>query len=515
MIRLALAALLLSAFAAPADAQRVPCQDGLAGAFPCQGVDLLGHLSIAQMGGGAETEGNDVWGWTDPETGKEYAIMGLTDGTAFIDASDPERPLYLGTLPTHTGSSPWRDVKVYADHAFIVSDRNGDHGMQVFDLTRLRGVTSPQTFSADARYDRIGSAHNVAINEETGFAYVVGVPSQTSNPNVERCGGGLHMVDVRNPLDPIFAGCFAEDGYTHDVQCVLYDGPDAEHAGKEICFTAQGTQFNVSANHYGIVDVTDKAAPVLIAEAIYPNPGYAHQGWLTDDHRFFIANDELDEANGFTSTTRTLVFDVSDLDKPEFHGEFLHATPSIDHNLYVRGRYVFEANYTSGFRLLDAERLLSGAAGDAGLDAIAFFDTYPAGDGPVFQGAWSTYPYFASGTVLISDIDSGLFLLDPQVDLSVSAAPDVAAGTFALSEPYPNPTAGLARLTLTVADAQRVEAAAYDVLGRRVAVLFDGPLAAGESISLNFDGRALPPGTYLVRVAGESFAEVRRVTLTR
>src|SRR5690606_20218176 len=93
--------------------------------------------------------GNDIWGWTDPETEKEYALMGLNNGTAFVDVSDPVNPVYLGKLPTHTQSSLWRDIKVYADHAFVVSEASG-HGMQVFDLTRLRGVTSPQTFTVDA-----------------------------------------------------------------------------------------------------------------------------------------------------------------------------------------------------------------------------------------------------------------------------------------------------------------------------------------------------------------------------
>ena len=387
--------LLAALLAAPVAAQPVPCEDGVADEYPCSNVTFLSRIDVETMGAEA---GNDVWGWTDPYNGKEYALMGLANGTAFIDVSDPANPAYLGKLPTHTTATVWRDVKVYADHAFIVSEADG-HGMQVFDLARLRDVAptqGPVTFEADAHYDRVGQSHNIAINEETGFAYIVG------NREAEGCNGGLHVVDVRNPLAPSFAGCFAEDGYTHDVQCVVYDGPDAEHAGKEICVAS-------NEDTVTIVDVTDKQNPVELSQAIYPNPAYTHQGWLTDDHRFFIGNDELDEMR-FGNTTRSLIFDVSDLDNPEFVGPHLSESPSIDHNLYVRGDRVYEANYRSGLRILDVSNVAEGE-----LEEVAFFDTFPENDDAQFGGAWSTYPYFASGTVLISDMQRGLFVVRPEM----------------------------------------------------------------------------------------------------
>ena len=85
------------------------------------------------MGG---TQGNDIWGWFDAQSGNEYALMGMTNGTAFVDITDPEDPVFLGRLPTQTVESDWRDIKVYQDHAYIVADDAGAHGMHVFDLTR-------------------------------------------------------------------------------------------------------------------------------------------------------------------------------------------------------------------------------------------------------------------------------------------------------------------------------------------------------------------------------------------
>jgi len=352
------------------------------------------------MGG---SEGNDIWGWTDAQTQREYALVGQTTGTAFVDVTDPTAPVFLGRLPTATSGSAWRDVKVYQDHAYVVADNAGTHGMQVFDLKRLRGVTSAQTFTADVRYLGFANAHNLAINESTGFAYAVGTNT---------CNGGLHIVDIRTPDAPTFAGCHSAAD-THDTQCVTYAGPDPDHAGREICVSS-------NENHIAIVDVTDKSATQTIATLSYPELGFTHQGWLTEDHRFFLLGDELDEVQ-FNLPTRTLVFNVEDLDAPRLAFEYRATTRTIDHNLYVRGNRVFEANYTSGLRLLQFGDLSAGE-----LREIAHFDTFPADNAIAFDGAWSVYPYLPSGTVIVNDITNGLFVLGVDV-LTASAGADTSA----------------------------------------------------------------------------------------
>ena len=364
------------------------CTDGSAGEYPCRGISLHSRVALDSIEG---TTGNDIWGWSDAQTGKEYALMGMTNGTAFVDISDPQSPIFLGRLPTETSASAWRDIKVYQDHAYIVADNAGAHGMQVFDLRRLRGVSGPETFSADVLYDGFRRSHNLAINEATGFAYAVGS---------DTCGGGLHIIDIRTPNNPLFSGCH-DTVRTHDTQCVVYQGPDAEHRDREICFSSNEDRVEV-------VDVTDKFAPLTLSSSTYPQRAYVHQGWLTEDHRYFLLGDELDESN-FGLSTRTHVFDVSDLDAPVHL--FVHdlGTRSIDHNLYVLGNRVFEANYTSGLRVLEL-----GDLADREIEEIAFFDTFPSGDGRGFQGAWSVYPYLPSGTLIVSDINNGLFVLSMQ-----------------------------------------------------------------------------------------------------
>ena len=247
----------------------VECEDGSAGDFTCTSVDMVSFLPVQEIGGTRGMQVNDVWGWTDPVTGTEWALVGRYDGTAFIDLSDPGNPVYTGDLPLTEGANPnvWRDIKVYRDHAYIVSDGAGEHGMQVFDLTRLRDVAAPPvTFEATAHYDRIHSAHNIVINEETGFAYAVG-----ASGGGDTCGGGLHMIDIREPASPVFAGCFADattgrqmTGYSHDAMCIIYEGPDEDHRGKEICFGSNETALSIA-------DVSDKDAPVALAMESHPN----------------------------------------------------------------------------------------------------------------------------------------------------------------------------------------------------------------------------------------------------
>lgn len=375
-----------------------PCVGGTAGGYPCQNVDLMSFLPLSSIGGG---NGNDIWGWTDPLTGKEYAIMGRTNGTAFVDISNPESPIYLGNLPTHTVNSTWRDIKVYANHAFIVSEASG-HGMQVFNLTQLRTVTSPPiTFSNTAHYNGFGNAHNIAINEATGFAYAVGTST---------CSGGLHMVNIQNPTSPSNAGCFSSDGYTHDTQCVIYTGPDTTYQGQEICF-------NSNEDTLTIVNVNNKSNPVQLSRVGYSGSRYTHQGWLTEDQRYFLLDDELDEQNN-GHNTRTYIWNVADLNAPVLIGNFTSSAAAIDHNQYIKGNYSYQANYRAGLRILNLTNVASGSLTEAG-----YFDIYPANNNANFNGAWSTYPYFASGMVIVSGIEQGLFVLRPNLSTGPTPTP--------------------------------------------------------------------------------------------
>jgi choice-of-anchor B domain-containing protein len=386
---------------------QIPCENGMAGEYPCNGFDLQSFISLEEMDG---IRGNDSWGWTDPDNGDEYAIMGVKNGTVFINISDPINPIYLGKLPTHTDNSIWRDIKVYQNYAFIVSEAN-NHGMQVFDLTRLRNISNPpENFNEDAHYDGFGSSHNIVINEETGYAYSVGDNTYS---------GGAHFIDISNPLNPIAAGGYSDDGYTHDAQVVIYNGPDTDYTGREIYIGS-------NEDKVVIVDLTDKNNPQHISSVTYSNFSYTHQGWITEDFKYYILGDESDEIN-FGFNTKTIIIDLIDLDNPIHSFDYSGPTLATDHNGYIKGNLFYLANNAAGLRVIDISDISNGE-----MTEIGSFDSHPLNDFAGYEGIWSTYPYFESGNIVISDRE-GFFV----VKSSTLATENNSFTNFNI---YPNPT---------------------------------------------------------------------------
>lgn len=447
---------------------QTPCINGMAGDYPCNGYDLQVFIPCTDFG--AENA-NDSWGWTDPDNGTEYALVGLDNGTAFLDISDPINPIYLGKLPTHTSSSLWRDVKVYNNYAFVVSEANG-HGMQIFDLTRLRNVTNPpETFTEDAHYSGFGSAHNVVINEETGYAYGVGTGSFNGGPN---------FVNIQDPLNPIGEGGYGGSGYSHDAQVVIYDGPDTDYTGREIYIGSNESQV-------AIVDVTDKSNPQLISSATYSNTSYTHQGWFTEDLTYFIVGDEIDELD-FGFNTRNIVFDFTDLDNPQLSFEYSGPTSATDHNGYVDGNKFYLANYKAGMRIIDISDIANGNMTETG-----YFDIFPSSNTAGYDGAWNVYPYFASGNILISslkysspDYVPGFYL----VKSSTLSVDDNFLLNFSL---YPNPSTNSVKLSST--NTPISEISLYDLSGK---LLLSKKYNSEININLNISN--LAAGIYLLKI---------------
>ena len=372
-----------------------PCVGNMAGIYPCNGLDLMGYIDADTLTGGTGVDGSDIWGWTDPVTNREYALVAMENRTAFVDVTNPISPIFLGSLNSSAGSSPWRDVKTYNNYAFIVADNVGSHGMQVFDLTRLRNVENPpETFSEDAIYTGAGSCHNIVINENEGVAYLVGCISTN--------GGGPIFIDISTPTNPTLLGDYTAGGYSHDAQVVTYNGPDQDYQGKQIYVGSNGNTDKVI-----ILDVTDKTNVIPISDFTYTQTRYAHQGWFTEDQKYFILGDELDE-QGLGFNTKTLIFDFTDLDNPVLSSNHFGATLAIDHNGYVKDNEYYLANYRAGMRVFNIDNI--GAASNA-LTETHYFDTYPPNDNANFNGTWSVYPYFGSGNIIISDIEKGLFIV--------------------------------------------------------------------------------------------------------
>lgn len=395
------------------------CVNGWAGEYPCDNVNLLSHLPLRSFDSdNSKSKANDVWGWShtdDQGTRREFALIGLTDGTGMVEITDPLNPIVLGLLDTTSGNSLWRDIKVYRNYAYVVSEKKR-HGLQIFDLTKL--LTASQTSFTHFGDDVTTTwgafrAHNIIIDEDedTGFAYLAGVRQKCRT-------GALYMIDISNPTNPVKAGvgCVG-NSYTHDAQCVVYHGPDTTYQGHEICFLC-------NTDHVAIFDVSDKNNPESLSNMYYDNAEYTHQGWLSPDHTHFVFGDELDETFNNIDTT-IFSMDVTDLDNPGEPGSYVAVgKKAIDHNLYIKSfgttkktDIIFLANYQAGMRIMKVNDYDAVGPSDetTGFEEIGYFDTHPASDSPNFNGVWSVYPFFESGTVIASSIEGGLFILRPDI----------------------------------------------------------------------------------------------------
>ncbi|MHC4428315.1 MAG: choice-of-anchor B family protein [Planctomycetota bacterium] len=340
----------------------------LLGGFPASNVSLHSHLPLGDFG---SSFAEDCWGYVSP-SGREYAIIGVSEGTAFVEITDPGNPQIIDVIGT---ANHGRDMKVYGDHVYSSSDEGP---LNVIDVSDIDNGTVSLVNSINQ------GTHNLAVNADSGFLYL-------------SIGGPLMVMDLADPVNPAEAGVWP--GEAHDAQVVTY--AEGKYAGREIAFVSAGWSAQLD-----IVDVTDKGDMFLVSSLSYPNAAYAHQGWLSEDRVYFYLNDELD------GIQRTLIVNVSDLDNPFLVDEFSSGAPSTDHNLYVHDGFIFEANYTGGLRIFDACDPESPVE-------VGFFDTFPANDAKGFDGAWSNYPYFPSGTVIVSDRSDGLFVLDPSAALEV------------------------------------------------------------------------------------------------
>ena len=328
----------------------------------------------------------------------------MTSGAVFIDLSVPTAPVVLGMLPTHTVSSLWRDVEVAGNWLYVGSEASG-HGLQVFDLTRLRTV--PVTFAEDGYFGTFGNSHTIHADVNNPYVYAVGTGLFS---------GGLVVVNVTNPQAPTLAGSWATGGYIHENMVINYHGPDLAHTGQQISFN-----FHINANdRVTITNVTNKADILLIGTTpAYTSPSLCHQGWVTEDHRYLLMDDEGDEPN-YVYNTRTHIFDIQDLEAPVYLGYFSGPNASVDHNQYINKNLSWQSNYTSGLHIVDLTNIGTSPA-SASLSTAGYFDTYTANNGTSYNGAWSSYPYFNSGIVIVSSIGEGVFVLRPRLSLRVKA----------------------------------------------------------------------------------------------
>ncbi len=425
------------------------CTGGMAGVFPCNNVDLLAHVSDRTP----TARGADIWGFMDLNTHREYAIMGYSRGTAVYDVTDPQNPLEIGFVDGQT--TTWRDIKVYQfwnagdgrwnSYAYITAD-NASDGLFIIDLTELPHRISRVTYSSD-----FVAAHNVYLSR-TDFS--TGLSQTGDSPILILAGsnredGRFRSYSLDDPRSPGFiarpgtpAGQPGSDRlYMHDAASMLVTDSRKDSQ----CVNASSSAycdvlFDFNESTLDIWDITDPANPVRLSRTPYGNSGYSHSGWWSEDQQYVFLQDELDERDrGLVTTLRA--FSISDLRSPVLAGSWTGPTNAIDHNGFVRGNRYYMSNYARGLTILDITN-------PANPLQVGRFDSYPPNDSVGFPGAWGTYPYLPSGNVLISDIDSGFYIVDDRTRTVPQGTLSFAAASFGADEGTP----GSSRITIRRTD---------------------------------------------------------------
>ena len=358
---------------------------GVAGGFDSLNVELAANITMSELDAGQD--GNDCWGYTSP-SGREYAIVGTTGGTSFIEVTQPGNPQIVGYIDGP--NSLWRDVKVFDQYCYAVSE--GGEGIQIISMANIDSgsISLVNTITTGGTT----ATHNVALDPVSGI--------------LGRCGGGsngLRLYDLAsNPSNPTYVGAWGDE-YVHDAW--IHTMTTGAWSGRVIAFCCGGLNGGGTNTGLDIIDITIPNLPVRLGGVQYSGGAYCHQGCLSEDEQTFYINDEL-----YNGTSSTFIIDVSSLTNPTFVTRWTNGNASICHNLYVKGNRIYAANYRSGLRVLDCSNPFA-------LNEIGYFDTYPGNDNASFNGAWSTFPYFDSGTVIVSDIERGLFVFSEDV-VSVS-----------------------------------------------------------------------------------------------
>ncbi len=400
-----------------------PCVGNVSAGFPCQSVSLLSHLSFQDLAP-TSTRGNDIWGFTDLNTNREYAFIGIENGVAILDVTDPVNPVQVGA-PTGS-STTWRDIEVYQvfdasaqrwrSYAYITADAVQDP-LILLDLSGLPNAVERVDFTSDHRSAHTDYMLNADFTygiSQTGEAPVLGIAGSNL------VNGNHRLYSLANPRAPALLSV-SGSGYAHD----LTSFPIKDARKNTQCVNAQTrplcqvlTDFN--ENTVDVWDVSDPTSRQLLASHPYANARFVHSGWWTDDGRYLYVNDELDERDlGLNTSIR--VFDMANLRAPVQVGTWVGPTRAIDHNTYVKGNRLYFSNYSEGLTILDITNPTAPTR-------VGSFDTFPANADVGFFGAWGVYPFFASGTIAISDINSGLYLVKnetlatPRGALSVASA---------------------------------------------------------------------------------------------
>jgi choice-of-anchor B domain-containing protein len=387
------------------------CIDGTADGFDCINMSLLAHVPLSDFPS-KPMSANDIWGHVDLNTEKEYAIIGLRNAVAVVDVTTPTAPEVIGSISGL--SSNWRDIKVYQYfdtstlrwQAYAYATTEANEGLSIIDLNDLEnGISLVRRQTTDS------TAHNIYISN---LDYGLNIPLAGQVPRVHILGannfsGALRSYSLSDPetLGSTYTNASGtRNDYTHDATSLTINDARAQtdcvQANNSDCLVI----LDFNEDSLRVWDHTDENQAIELGSSSYPNAEYTHSGWWSEDKQYVIVHDELDEQTHGLNTTLN-IFDISSLNTPTLVGTWSGPTRAIDHNGFVRGNRYYMSNYERGLTVLDI-------TDPSDPVEVGFFDTYPVSDNAAFNGAWGVYPFLPSGNILVSDINSGLYIIHDQ-----------------------------------------------------------------------------------------------------
>jgi choice-of-anchor B domain-containing protein len=300
------------------------------------------------------------------QNGREYALVGGSKGLIIVDITNPDQPVQLIQIPGP--DNRWKEIKTLGHYCYVTSEGGG--GVQIIDLSPLPAITLPvKSYTGDGEIaNRLGTIHALHIDTTTAYLYAFG--SSLFN-------GGAVVLDLQDPFNPKYAGKFDALGYIHDG----YVDNDTLYAG------------HIYTGTLSIVDMHDKANPVVLGTTNTPSR-FTHNAWITSDRKHILTTDER-------TPSFVTAYDVSDptniteLDRIATED----GTTSIGHNTHIINDYAVTSWYSDGVTIVDAHR-------PQNLVEVGRFDTWqPAVTGSFFVGCWGAFPYFPSGTIVLSNMN--------------------------------------------------------------------------------------------------------------
>ena len=366
---------------------------------------------------------NEIWGLAI--NGREYAVIGSTMGTHFFDVTDVTDVRYIDFIPGGEQGPVvvHRDYHDFNGYLYMVCDEGNNSTLQIADLQYLPD-------SVHLVYDSktiINKSHNIFIDTATARLYVCSI--KKGNGTV----AAMSIYSLADPLAPLFLADWNGAGHVHDA------------------YVINDTAFlNCGYDGLHIVDFTNPTMPVKLDEMkSYPQQGYNHSGWLSEDRSIYIFTDE-NPSLGLKVCDAT---DLSDL-KIESIIKSGVDTNSMAHNVIIKDKIAYISYYHDGLYMFNV-------TDPKNPKKIGWYDTYTYPDHLSYRGAWGVYPFLPSGNVLISDMQFGLFVFDVSDAVGIHSISAQMEGLRI----FPNPAGDFLNINLP---ATGTYIQVYDILGNVV-----------------------------------------------